>query len=273
MRALIILLLIVLNLLVLPHAFEEREFSVAFLDVGQGDATLITSPSGAQVLIDGGRDGSALRELGAQLPFFDRTIDVVIATHPDLDHIGGLPEIMARYDVGAFIESSVLHETSATHALKDAVHKERVPVYEAARGMRLVLGAGAYADILFPDRDVSHIESNAGSIVMRVVYGETEFMLTGDSPQSIEKYLVSLDAPLESDVLKVGHHGSRTSTSGEFMNKVKPKIAVISAGEGNSYGHPHADVLETLANSGARVLSTIDSGTIVIRSSGYTLKY
>src|SRR3989344_5060951 len=167
--------------------------AVSFLNIGQGDAIFIESPTGVQMLIDGGPpDGSVLRELGKAMPFFDRTIDAVVETHPDQDHIGGLPDVFERYKVKTFLEPGIPNDTGATRALARAAEEEQNVTRVLARsGMRLMLGGGAYADILFPDRDVSGVETNTGSIVMRIVYGDTSFILTGDSPQAIEKYLSS----------------------------------------------------------------------------------
>ena len=134
--------------------------------------------------------------------------------------------------------------------------------------MRVHIGGGAYLDVLFPDRGVEFVESNSGSVVVRLVYGETAFMLTGDAPTAIEKWLVTLDGEsLESDVLKAGHHGSRTSTSEGWMEAVSPRFVVISAGEDNSYGHPHAEVVERIQASGAQMLSTMD-GAVRFQSDG-----
>ena len=252
---------------------RPHELQVSFLNVGQGDAILIQGPTGIDLLVDGGRDRSVLRELPGAMGVLDRTIDVVIATHPDADHISGLSDVFERYRVHYFMEPGVENDTSATLRLADAVAKEpNVQVVLARRGQRLTLGGGAYADILYPNGDVSKLETNTGSIIMRVVYGETEFMLTGDAPLSIENWLVTQKGELRSDVLKAGHHGSRTSTSDQFLAAVAPALVVVSAGEDNSYGHPHPEVLERVTKAGARILSTFESGTITLVSDGRVIK-
>lgn len=270
----IILGLIIVNVLIVVILLEKpRELRVSFLDVGQGDAILVESPSGVDLLIDGGRDRSVLRELPKKLGVLDRTIDVVIATHPDADHISGLADVFTRYEVRHFIESGVVNDTSPTERLEAAIETEGIETTIARRGQRIHLGAGAYADILYPDRDVAHVETNTGSIILRLVYGETEFLLTGDAPTSIEDWMVSLyDERLRSDVLKAGHHGSRTSTGERFLAAVRPALVIVSAGEDNSYGHPHQDVLERIASAGARMLSTAEEGTIELRSDGTTIR-
>lgn len=251
---------------------DTDELKVTFLNVGQGDAILIESPTGVQMLVDGGRDRSVLRELGKRMSPLDRSIDVVVATHPDADHIGGLSSVFSNYRVSKYITPDIDSDTNTAEELVFRVGKEKdVEVLTARRGMRIDMGGGAYADILFPDRNVSDVETNTGSITMRVVYGETEFLLSGDAPLSIENWLVTLDGEyLQSDVLKAGHHGSRTSTSGEWLEKVNPSFVVISAGKDNSYGHPHQEVVDKIIASGATLLSTTD-GAVRFVSDGKTL--
>jgi competence protein ComEC len=245
---------------------------VTFLDVGQGDATFIESPSGTQVLIDGGKGGGVLRELGAVMGFFDRSIDMVVATHPDLDHIGGLIGVFERYDVKTVLMTENLGDTPAFDALLTALEGEGAEVIYARKGQVFAVGSGSAGSttirILFPDRDPTYLESNSSSIVAQLVYGETEFMLTGDSPQEIEEYLVGTGSVPESDVLKVGHHGSRTSTSEAFLNAVNPKYAIISAGKDNSYGHPHKEVTDLLTRHGVTQKNTADGGSIFSVSDG-----
>lgn len=266
--------LFVLNLLVWLFLLHDDEaLSITFLDVGQGDSILIESPSGADVLIDAGRDRSALRELGKTMGPLDRTIDAVIATHPDADHIGGMPAVLERYRVRSFVTSGVESDTNPSLALEGAVlEEESVKRVVARRGDRIHFGDGAYADVLFPDREVPTVEANTGSIVLRLVYGDTSFLLTGDAPDEIENWLVFLEDNLKSDVLKAGHHGSRTSTSQAFLDAVDPEIVVVSAGKGNSYGHPHQEVVERIVASGARLLSTAQEGTIRLESDGTTVR-
>jgi len=243
--------------------------TVAFIDVGQGDAIYIESPTGAQVLIDGGKGRAVLRGLGELMKATDRSIDVVIATHPDLDHIGGLPDVFERFVVGTFIESGVADDGSDALALNDAVHNEGLTPIYARTQMRIALGGGAYIEVLFPEGDATAFEANTGSVVTRVVYGDTAFLLTGDSPQSIENYLAfRYGSQLSATVLKVGHHGSKTSTSDAFLGVVDPEYAIISAGCDNSYGHPHAEVLERLERFNVQKLSTCIEGTIVFTSDG-----
>lgn len=255
---------------------EDRNgrLTVAFLNIGQGDAIFIEAPSGNQVLIDGGPDRSILRELSKVMPFYDKSIDVVVASHADQDHVGGLPDVLRRYDVEVFMEPGVPGESSSYAELEKIVNSSNngnIKKIPARRGMIIDLGAGAVLQILFPDRDPAGMETNMSSIVARLVYGENEFMLTGDSPQAIENYLIMLGG-LQSDVLKVGHHGSKTSSSQSFIAAIAPKYAVISAGRDNKYGHPNQEVLDNLSNFGVQILRTDQIGRIIFKSNGIDLE-
>lgn len=244
--------------------------TVSFIDVGQGDAILIETPNGNDILIDGGPDRSILRQLPKEMGILDRTIDLVIATHPDKDHIAGLASVLDRYQVQAYMDSGVQHDSPYVDALGDAVASEfGIETYLARRSARIHVGGGAYMDVLYPDRDITHLESNTGSIVARLVYGNVSFMLTGDAPDTVEEYVVALDGEaLKSTVLKAGHHGSKTSTSDLWLTAVQPEIAIVSAGKDNSYGHPSPEVIERLKKFDVDILSTIQEGTITLVSDG-----
>lgn len=252
----------------------DDTLSVTFFDIGQGDAMFIESPTGIQLLIDGGPpDGGVLRRLSEEMGFFDRSLDLVLATHSDKDHIGGLPDVLDRYDVSEILMTENKGEdnkiSNTAEAFWDRVNTEGARITYARRGMQYDLGGGAILTVLFPDRDPSYLESNTASIVTRLTYGESEFLFTGDSPKAIEEYLVSLDGQgLQSDVLKAGHHGSHTSSGENFLNAVHPNYAVISAGKDNQYGHPHADVLESLRAVGAETKNTADTGSITFVTDG-----
>ena len=253
---------------------EDRRgiLSVSFLDIGQGDAIFIDAPSGRQVLIDGGPDSTVLKRLSSVMPFYDRSIDVVIPTHPDSDHISGLIDVLQRYRVSYVMQSSVRGSTAVWTKLESEIErakKEGAHVLVADRGEVIDLGKGAYLEILSPDRSVPGVETNTGCVVVHLVYGNTSFMLACDAPQNIERYLVSLDgASLKSDVLKAGHHGSRTSSSPLFVGLVNPAFAVFSRGCHNKYGHPHIETVATFAEFGIPVEDTCTRGTITFFSDG-----
>lgn len=246
--------------------------TVAMLDIGQGDAIFIEAPNGNQLLVDGGPPSAVLRALPEMMPFYDRSLDMILVTNPDKDHIGGFIDVLNAYRVGEMIEPGTVSPTGTYAELSRLAEEKKVSKVFARRGMKIFLDENVRLDILFPDRDVSGVTTNTGSIVARLVYGDTSFMLTGDAPEAIEKFLVALDGrALASDVLKVGHHGSRTSTSPEFVGFVAPKVALISDGKGNSYGHPHKETLDTLNNFGVQILRTDSLGTIVLKSDGQTV--
>lgn len=258
-------------------ACETRHgiLTVTFLDVGQGDATLIEGPSGIQVLIDGGKGKKILSELGQVLPFYDHSIDVVIATHPDQDHIEGLIGVEERYKTLVFIEPNLLTDKPFQTTLQEEVNKMGVQELVAYTGQSIALGNGATLSILFPDLDVSNWQdiTNNASIVALLRYGKTSMLFTGDSPIAIENRLIKeLGNRLDIDVLKVGHHGSRTSSGPEFLSFTTPTLAIISAGKNNSYGHPHSEVLANLAAVGAQIKNTADVGRITIKSDGSSLQ-
>lgn len=242
---------------------------VSFLDVGQGDSILIETPDGVQVLVDGGPDGTVLRELSSAMGFFDKTIDVVIGTHPHADHVGGLIDVLERYQVAHVIRTDNENGDGMDETYYSRVAAEGAIVTYARRGQRIALGASTTLEVLYPEGEVRELDTNTSSIVARLVYGSTSFLLTGDSPKNIEEYLVLTEGEhLKSDVLKAGHHGSRTSTSELFLDEVAPQFAVITSGKNNSYGHPHVEVTDALFNAGAEILNTAELGTITFYSDG-----
>lgn len=276
----IVAFLIGVNVCVWLHlTVEKRERTVlAFLNIGQGDSIYIRSPDGYDMLIDGGPDHSVLRELPRIMGPLDRTIEVMVETHPDQDHIAGLVDVLARYQVRTVMTPGIPHDTDTYRALEDAIVREpQVHRVTARRGMRIHLGDTLYADVLYPDHDVSHIRAtNDGSIVLYVVYGSSTAMLTGDLPSTYEDVLVrEYGTSLHSQILKAGHHGSKYSTDALWLRAVAPEVVVISAGKGNTYGHPSPDVLARVRDWGARIVSTIESGTIVFESDGthFTLRH
>lgn len=243
---------------------------VAFLDVGQGDSIFIQAPNGKQMLIDGGRSSSILSELDRVMPFGDRSIDVIIATHPDADHIGGLVDVLRTYTVDSFIETQAKSQSNIYQILQKQIKDKNIEHILGQSGIQIVLDTdrGVYFDILYPDvSNVSGWDTNDASIIGKLVYGNTSILLTGDSPISKELYLVKKDRQiLDVDILKLGHHGSRTSSSINYLEATSPQIAIISAGLNNQYGHPHKEVLDNLKELNIPYLSTYTEGTIICSS-------
>lgn len=264
----IIMLLVILGCVVWAVVlFEHRQFglSVTFFDVGQGDAILISQGS-QQILIDGGRDGNLLLEkLGKAIPFWDRTIETVIATHPDADHIAGLVDVAKAYKIGSVIETYMQSDSQVYRAWEDAIGKEGSERVEALAGEKIILKDGAELSILFPFNNISNADeknSNATSVVAKLSYGENKFLFTGDLPSEQEAELVDKKSELSSDVLKVGHHGSKYSTSEKLLDVVSPKEAIISVGAHNTYGHPNQEIVDRLSHRGINILRTDKSGSI-----------
>jgi competence protein ComEC len=274
-RAVVLFVLVLSLLLVwwLPYMAEQQReeglLAVHFLDVGQGDAILIEVPGGKQVLIDGGKDAAVLGQLTQKLGFFDRTLDMVVGTHPDLDHIGGLIDVFKRYRVGTILTTENKGESDAAILYERLKAEEGAKLFNVRRGQTFTLGSGTYLEVLFPEDNPEALESNTSSIVLKLTHGSSTFLFTGDSPKNIEEYLVLAEGEhLKSDVLKVGHHGSRTSTSELFLDEVAPTYAVITVGTDNSYGHPHVEVTDMLFNKRVEVYETAKEGTVTFFSNG-----
>lgn len=252
---------------------------VYFLDIGQGDSIFVDSPTHGRILLDGGPNSKVLSELGKILPFGDRRIDVVIESHPDADHIGGLVDVVEEYKVGVFLEPGVNSVNHVHTVLENEIKNKNINHLLARRGMIINFGDGVKLQILFPNQDVTNWETNDASIVAKLVYGDKSFLLTGDSSKKSEYNLLSLspstssgqNSALKSTVLKVGHHGSRNSTSLPYAEAVSPEYAIISAGKDNPYGHPHQEVLDILNKVKTKILSTIDLGTIEFETNGTSL--
>lgn len=264
-----VLLLLVANFFIFYFDWQNsnRGFTFSMLDVGQGDALFIESPTGTQILVDGGPHKKILSQLSRVMSPFDRSIDAIIITNPDQDHIAAFLDVLKVYKVGKVFESGTMKDSKIYQNLKDEINKNKVPIFLAKKGMVLDIGGGAKIDVLFPDRDVSLFSTNDGSIVAKLTYGEISVMLTGDSTSKTEGIILrgNRKEVLQSDILKVGHHGSRTSTSRDFVEAVSPAYALISNGRDNNYGHPHMDVLETLSSFGAKILRTDTLGTVIMK--------
>lgn len=255
------------------HANSAGILTVAFLNVGQGDAIYIEAPNGNQMLVDGGPpSGAVLRELGRVMPFWDRSLDVVLATHPDQDHVGGLPSVLARMRIENVITTENTSDTGVYGAFEKAILEEGSRRVLARAGEKIILDEGVVFEILFPNMNTAGWETNTASIVARLSYGDQSFIFTGDSPISVEKYLVGKNGgALHSSVLKLGHHGSRTSSSKIFLSAALPEYAVVSAGKDNKYGHPHKEVTDLLAELKIPTISTADHGTVIFRTDGEEL--
>jgi len=252
---------------------ESREgLEVDFLDVGQGDAIFIQAPNGNQILLDGGPNKKVLNQLSKVMPFYDRSIDLIIESHPDNDHIEGFIDALKKYNIGAIMESGVMVDTPVYQELEKTAKDKNIQKVLAKRGMRINLGDGIFIDVLLPTVNNPNFSPHDGMVVLKLNYGKNSFLLAGDMEEKMEKYLISIDKNLTSNVLKIGHHGSKTSTSEAFLGYVSPEYAVISVGKDNRYGHPTQEVLDRLNRFGIKILRTDEKGTIKIKSDGGSLQ-
>ncbi|MDQ1283653.1 MAG: Lactamase protein [Patescibacteria group bacterium] len=244
---------------------QNQKLKVTFLDVGQGDAILI-SKGANQILIDGGASAQkVLEKLGERVPFWDRDIEVVLATHPDADHIGGLVSVVEKYAVNTVIDNGVKSESQVCEKFKETIGNENINELEGIAGMKIRIGDEAEMEILAPDGTQAKEnpkDTNAGSIVSKLTYGENKFLFTGDISYDNEKALVDGGQDISANYLKISHHGSKYATSQMFLDKVKPRVAVVSVGADNRYGHPSPDVIVRLDENGIEIKRTDQDGDI-----------
>ncbi len=242
-----------------------KPLQIVFLDVGQGDSILVQKGT-RQILIDGGPSGKTeLAKLGQYLPYFDDEIEIVIATHPDKDHIAGLIEAARNYKIGKVLTTAAEKDTQVFKEWREVLeYNNRIETLEAWRGMEVKFDDVEMKVVAPIGRvDPSVGEANDKSIVARLDYGENSFLFTGDIESGAEREILEGGENIEVDVLKIAHHGSKYSTSEEFLDAVSPKTAVISVGAKNSYGHPTEAVLTALNSRGIKIFRTDENGDIV----------
>ena len=249
--------------------------AVDFLNVGQGDAILIKAPAGQNILIDGGPDKTVVKRLSENLVWWDKEIDLIILTHPHDDHVTGLIDVLKRYRVKKILYTGVTHTAPNYLTWLKLARDRKAHMLIIAKTQTVDLGEGAKLDILYPSESFLNktpSDLNQSSIVARLIYGQTKFLFTGDAGEEVEKKLLASGQDLKVDVLKVGHHGSRFSTSQAFLDKTKPSIAVIEVGKDNQFGHPNLRIIKRLERAGARVLRADLDGTVKITSDGNNIK-
>lgn len=249
----------------------NEKVTIRMLDVGQGDSIFITGPSGQQILIDGGPDLSALAGIGRHMSLFDRSIDLLVLSHPDLDHVFALPTILRRYNVGAVLLTGVAGNSSQYDQTLKELDDQNIPIIIADPGKDIDLGDGLFIDVLWPPPmyfGQKVPDANNTSIVMRLQYGEDSMLFTGDMEEKEEGEVLASGADIHADILKVGHHGSRTSTSTGFLLAINPDLALISVGRDNAFEHPHKEVIDRLMHVGIPFQSTAQEGEITIEWDG-----
>lgn len=249
----------------------EGTLEVHYIDVGQGDATLIKCGSHA-MLIDGGNNNKGttvqlyLKKQGVE------SLDYVIGTHPDADHIGGLDVIVYKYNCEKVIMPDYEKDTKTYQELVDVIHDKNMKITYPVVGEQYALGEAKFT-IIAPNSNSYGGNANDYSVAILLEYGKNRFLFTGDAEEASEAEMLSNGIELSADVYKVAHHGSRSASTQEFLNAVHPKYAVISCGEGNSYGHPHAEVLNRLRSMGVEVFRTDEQGSIIASSDGENITW
>ncbi|MDO9399303.1 MAG: MBL fold metallo-hydrolase [bacterium] len=274
----ILLIFIVLILLFLVFFWfyyqSNSKLEVNFLDVGQGDAILIKAPAGQNILIDGGPDRKIIKRLGENLNWWDKQIDLMILTHPHDDHASGLIEVIKRYRVKEIAYSGVVHNSPNYLVWLKLVQEQKIKLTIIDRPQTVKLSDNCRLEMIYPQTSLlgQEVENlNNSSMAIRLVYGKTKFLFVGDLEELIEKELLNSKIDLTANVLKVGHHGSDTSSSQVFLEKIKPQLAIISVGLKNDFGHPSLRIIKRLERLGIKVLRTDQLGTIKLISDQFGL--
>ncbi|MBU1445754.1 MBL fold metallo-hydrolase [Patescibacteria group bacterium] len=231
----------------LPHT----NFLISFLDVGQGDAIFIRTPDDYTILIDGGPGPMILDEIAKVMPIYTRTIDILTLTHPHADHVNGLVEIVKRYNVKRILLVGTPSQNEFYQEWLKVADMNNIEMIFASNGTDFRVGSEVFLDILWPignKAGVAYENLNNASLAMRVIWSDGEnnvkFLLTGDAEIDEESEILNGNSTIKADVLKAGHHGSRTASSEDFLEKSDPRIVVIQSGEANSFGHPHQETLK-----------------------------
>jgi len=247
------------------------DLTVKFLDVGQGDSILINTPNGRNIVVDGGPGTAVMERLGEETSFWLKNLDLIVLTHPDLDHLEGLLEIMKRYRVKQILLTGVNHKSELYKVFLKTLRSENTDIYLADPGQDWLLDQDVYLDILAPNISVALAEVenvNDSSIVAKLVYKDTSLLLSGDAEKNAEQEILLTDYDLGSDILKAGHHGSKTSSTVNYLNAVRPKDAIVMAGRDNQYNHPHLETVLKYDEMGIGWRTTKEEGTIMVSSDG-----
>ena len=264
---------VTLGLLLIFQNQNSGKFRIIACDIGQGDGMLLISPSGKQVVVDGGPGTKIVDCLGQKMPFWDRTLEMVVLTHPEKDHLEGLLEVLVRYEVKMIVTSGVVNDTELFNAWQEALKKEGAKVHTAKAGDKLVIDS-LTMDILWPTAEklalwklTAPSEINESSIVSRVTFGQFCAYLTGDIPKEIFQTLINKPC----QVLKISHHGSKTGTNQDIIESVDPKVAIIQVGK-NSFGHPHKEVIDLLESKVVEIYRNDSNGIIEMSTDGKSFK-
>lgn len=245
--------------------------TVSYIDVGQGDSILIESPNGKTMLIDAGESSSQTVIADYLTKKGINRIDVLVATHPHADHIGAMAYIVEAFEIGSVYMPKAVTTTKTYENLLTTIKNKRLSIITAKAGAVINFDRALTVEIIAPVGS-SYDDLNSYSAVIRLSYGENVFLFTGDAESDSEQEMLNSGSNIKADVLKVGHHGSDTSTSQEFLEAVSPQYAIISVGTGNRYGHPSQAILDRLTAAGVEVFRTDEHGTIVVTSDGKSIE-
>ena len=259
--------IVILLGIILIHQKKETLLEISYIDIGQGSAAYIKTPKGFDILVDAGKNNLILEKLKQKMSFFDKKINYMIATHLDLDHIGGFKYVLDKYYFDKFLYNGKEREIFFFNEIKNRIKKNGT-LSKVSSGNKIIFPSGAYIEILYPNKNIDKVEDqNNLSIVFKLTYGDTSFLFTGDVSKYIENLLVKeYGNKLNSDILLVSHHGSNTSSDPTFLDIVDPEFAVISAGKNNTYGHPHKDVIKSFKDRNIKILETSILGDIDVYS-------
>ena len=243
-----------------------------FIDVGQGDSSLIITPKGKTILIDAGDEAHAKKVVSYVREQGIEKLDLVIATHPDADHIGGMDKVIKNFDIDVFAMPDVSAKTNQYKQIQRELKAKKMKTTRLYQGDEVQIDDDIDFEILSPVKGKKYDDTNEYSIVAKIVYKDTSFILMGDATMENEVDIINNVPDIDIDVLKLGHHGSSTSSSDYFITKTSPKIAIISCGKNNKYGHPHQEVMRVLKKHGVTPYRTDEMGDIVITSDGKEIK-
>lgn len=273
-----VLLILVILIFFVLFSFKDDKLHIVFCDVGQGDAILIITPRQAQILIDGGPSKAVLDCLDRHMPFWDRSLEAIILTHPHADHYFGLIAVIERYKLNGFYTEDVKIESEGYDLLEAKLADKNLSAKDLSVGDNFKTGSELGIKILWPrldsfeksDQNSSNIDLNGLSVVALITFGNFSALMTGDAGENVMSIIDSEAGDI--DVLKVPHHGSRTGLSDDFLNTVKPEVSIISLGKDNSYGHPSKNIIDLLEKNKSKIFRTDLNGEIEITTDGKSYK-
>lgn len=258
---------IIANVLVWSVYFSapDQKMHINVFDVGQGDSILVQTRGGYTILVDGGPDGKVMSALGKKIPFYSKNIDLLVLTHPQSDHYGGLIEVIKSYQIKTLWINGESSDSKFYREFEELVLEKNIKKVVVSSGDQLLLSDNTEIKVISPKKKISTSDPNVNSIVLHISYGDFDAYLTGDADSQVQPYS-SKTEPVE--LLKVPHHGGKNALKESFVLELSPEISVISVGARNPYGHPRADTIDILKRSGTKIFRTDKNGSVEIVSDG-----